>query len=153
MRAPQDPRRRGFTLLELLLALSIAALLAALAWPGYRQIMHRTQRIEARLALLQLQHLQERHFADHHVYASELRAGGGGDSLPIAPVTENGNYELSMLLDADGQAYVAVAQARQGGRQAGDHSCQRLSIDTAGRRRSSADNGIWRTEPEAGCWA
>lgn len=149
------PRRRegGFTLIELLVTLVIAALLAAIAWPGYRHIMHRSQRIEARLALLKLQYLQERHFADHHAYSAELRADGGGQSLQMPAITENGNYDLSMQLDADAQSYVAIARARPAGRQAGDEHCQQLSIDTVGVRRSADSSGVWRTEPADGCWS
>ncbi|MFO1502193.1 MAG: type IV pilin protein [Steroidobacteraceae bacterium] len=150
--ARASARARGFTLLEMLIALAIAALLATLAWPGYRQLMHRTQRVEARLALLKLQYLQERHFADHHAYAGQLRADGAGSSLPVPAVSDEGNYALSMQVDADGQRYVAIAQALPGGRQAGDISCQWLSIDTVGTRRSAPARGPWRAEPGAGCW-
>jgi type IV pilus assembly protein PilE len=153
MRATLAQPSVGFTLIEMLVALVLAAMLAALAFPGYRQVMHRTQRIEAHLALMRLQYLQERHFADHHAYASELRTDGSGNSLPIAAITEDGNYELSMRLDAGGQAYVAFARARPSGRQAGDTPCQRFSIDTVGTRRSAAAAGPWRPEPGGGCWS
>jgi type IV pilus assembly protein PilE len=153
MRGDCRPKLQGFTLIEMMVTLAIAATLAAIALPGYRQVMHRSQRIEARLALMRLQYLQERHFADHHAYASELRADGTGESLPMPPVTENGNYDLSMELDADGQAYVAIALARPSGRQAADSLCQRLSIDTLGARRSASAGGGWRAEPGGGCWS
>ena len=147
-----DSGIRGFTLIEVLVVLTIVATLAAMAWPGYRQIMHRSHRIEARLALLRLQYLQERHYADHHAYAGELHADGSGESLPMEPLTEEGSYELSLTVDASGQDYVAIAQATTSGRQADDHQCQRLSIDTIGTRRSAANTGGWRAEPGAGCW-
>lgn len=153
MRTARAWPAQGFTLIEMLVALVIAATLAAIAFPGYQQVMHRSQRIEAQLALMRLQYLQERHFADHHAYAGALRVDGGGNSLPMPAITENGNYELSMQVDADGQAYVAIARARPAGRQAGDSPCQQLSIDTAGSRRSAAATGLWRAEPGAGCWS
>jgi type IV pilus assembly protein PilE len=153
MRCERTARTPGFTLIELMVALTIAAVLAAISWPAYRQVMHRTQRIEARLALLKLQYLQERHFADHHAYAGELRAGGSDNALPMGALTEEGNYDLSLTLDADGQAYVAIARARPTGHQAGDTHCQRLSIDTVGTRRSAATTGDWRPEPGGGCWS
>ena len=145
-------RRRGFTLVELLVTLVIAATLAAIAWPGYRQIMHRAQRVEARLALMKLQYLEERHFADHLAYAGALGADCSAGSLPMTPLTENGNYELSLALAPDGQSYVAMARASASGRQAGDEHCQQFSIDTTGERRSAAADGAWRVEPGAGCW-
>ncbi|HMA13128.1 MAG TPA: type IV pilin protein [Steroidobacteraceae bacterium] len=152
MRGERRRGKRGFTLVELLVALAIAAALAAIAWPGYRQVMHRSQRIEARLALLRLQYLQERHFADHHVYAGGLGAEGSG-GLAMPAVTEYGNYDLSVMLDVTGQAYVVIARARPSGRQAGDRQCQALSIDALGTRRSAAADGQWRPEPGGGCWS
>ncbi len=152
IRTVRGPRASGFTLLELLVVLAVVALLAVFAWPGYRQSLHRAQRIEARLALLRLQYLQERHFADHHVYAGQLGVVAGAGSLPMPAVTENGNYALSLELGDERQTYVAIAEAIPGGRQSGDSQCQRLSIDTTGERRSATAQGAWRPEPQAGCW-
>jgi type IV pilus assembly protein PilE len=143
MRARHNDNARGFTLIELLVALAIAAILAAIAWPGYRQVMHRSQRLEARLALMQMQYLQERYFADHHAYAGELRADGSGASLPMAARSDDGNYDLSLVLEPGGQGYVAVARPNASGRQAGDQQCQSLSIDTVGRRRSAPGSECW----------
>jgi len=152
MRSTLAKRPRGFTLVELLVALAVAATLAAIAWPGYRRLMHRAQRIEARLALMQLQYLQERHFADHHAYAGALRAGGDAASLPMRALTDEGNYELALSLSPDAQAYVAIARASPSGRQAGDENCQQLSINMAGERRSANANGTWTAETGGGCW-
>jgi hypothetical protein len=71
----------------------------------------------------------------------------------VATITENGNYDLSMELDGDGQAYVAIARVRPSGRQAADAQCQRFSIDTLGARRSATAGGGWRSEPGGGCWS
>ena len=54
---------RGFTLLELLVAVTIVGVLSVMALPGYQGVRHRTQRTDARLALLWIQYQQERHYA------------------------------------------------------------------------------------------
>jgi type IV pilus assembly protein PilE len=141
---------QGFTLLELMIATSIAAILAAVAWPGYRQVMHRSQRIEARLALLKIQYLQERHFADNRAYSGTLSPNGPG--LPIAALSEHGNYHLSVTLDPNGQGYQAFARARRAGRQAGDSHCQQFSLDATGVRRSADASGRWQIDQGGGCW-
>ena len=50
----------GFTLIELLMVLACVALLAGLAWPGYQDAIMRSQRAQARTALLQAAHWLER---------------------------------------------------------------------------------------------
>jgi type IV pilus assembly protein PilE len=135
---------RGFTLLELLATTVIVAVLAALALPGYQHLMHRALRQEARLALLRVQHQQERHFSQHHVYAG----------LPgTMQRSDDDHYTLSIELSADGMSYVATARADPGGRQASDSSCALFSIDETGRRRSANAAGIWQESGTGRCWS
>lgn len=135
---------RGFTLLELLATTVIIAVLAALALPGYQHVMHRALRQEARLALLRVQHHQERHFSEHHAYAD----------LPGAlQRSDAGHYTLSVELSADGMRYVATARADPRGRQASDSACGFLSIDETGQRRSATAAGVWQDSDTLRCWS
>lgn len=135
---------RGFTLLELLVTTMIIAVLAALALPGYQHVMHRALRQEARLALLRVQHLQERHFSQHHVYADLPGAMQRRDDDP---------YTLSIELSADAMSYVATARADPRGRQSSDSACAFLSIDETGRRRSANAAGVWQESDTQRCWS
>jgi len=146
-------RARGFTLVELLVAMGIVTILTTMAVPSYRHAMHRAQRLDARLALQRIQYLQERHYAQYLRYAARL--GGGRDSpdsLAMPDRSEAGNYELSLLAGGDGQTFTAMAQARAGGRQADDLSCQQLAIDDAGLRRSADAAGNWSSADPQRCW-
>ena len=58
MTQPQAPK--GFTLIEMLIALACVALLASLAWPSYQSLILRNQRAQARASLLQAAHWLER---------------------------------------------------------------------------------------------
>ena len=143
---------RGFTLIELVVTLAIIGILSAIAWPGYANVMHRSLRLEARLALLRIQQLQERHFISHNAYASSVTAPADANGLQMPARTESGNYELSLQTAADGQSYVAIARAAPAGRQARDMPCQRFSIDTIGARRFAAADGLWQNDQGRGCW-
>jgi type IV pilus assembly protein PilE len=143
---------RGFTLIELVVTLAIVGILCTIAWPGYASVMHRSLRLEARLALLRVQQLQERHFASHHRYASSMTAPADADGLQAQALTESGNYELSLQTTADGQAYVAVAHAAPAGRQTRDNACQLFSVDTAGTRRFAGADGRWQGDQGGSCW-
>lgn len=143
---------RGFTLIELVVVLAIVGILSAIAWPGYANVMHRSLRLEARLALLHVQQLQERHFASYYRYASSVSAPADADGLQTAPTTESGNYQLSLQTAADGQSYVAIASAAPAGRQLRDTSCQQFSVDTTGLRRFAGADGRWQIDQGGSCW-
>jgi type IV pilus assembly protein PilE len=143
--------RRGFTLLELLVALAIVAVLAAMAWPGYTAIVHRAQRGEAQRALLQLAQLQEHHYARHLRYAARLGPEADAQTLVAEARSTQGNYLLSLQAEADGQGYLAWAVAAPAGRQERDHACRGLALDHTGHRQSMEAGGAWG-EDIRGCW-
>jgi type IV pilus assembly protein PilE len=143
---------QGFTLVELLSALAIVGILSAIAWPGYSAVIQRAQRNEARFALLQLQQLQERHYATHLRYGARLGTTLDVDTLITPERTAGGHYLLSIIRTQDGQGYTALASAREGGAQARDHHCQRLSIDQTGLRRSADALGNWSIADPHRCW-
>ena len=61
-------QQRGVSLMELLIALAIIAILAALAIPSYQQHVVRARRSEAQAALLQLMQQEERYFTQSNTY-------------------------------------------------------------------------------------
>ncbi len=73
----------GFSLVELLIVLACIAVLVGWAWPNYQQLLQRSQRAQARTALLQAAHWLERaasangnYPAPSDVPASVLQAEG-----------------------------------------------------------------------------
>jgi type IV pilus assembly protein PilE len=142
----------GFTLVELLITLTVVAILSAIAWPGYGAIIHRAQRNDGRFALLRLQHLQERHYATHLRYASAIGSAADEDTLAASASSDGGLYRLSLSTTEDGQGYTAVASASPDGRQRKDRDCLQLSIDQTGRRRSANADGTWSEVDLKRCW-
>jgi type IV pilus assembly protein PilE len=129
-------RRRGFTLVELLVACVIVGLLAAAAVPSMRSDALRAARADGVQALTRVQAAQERYRSAHGLYAMDLGALGG-----VALVSEQGRYMLRM--DSSGpDAYTATAQAR--GAQARDTPCPALTLEVR--------QGFARPGPQAQCW-
>jgi type IV pilus assembly protein PilE len=145
-------RRCGFSLIELLIALAIVAILSAIAWPGYGAMIQRAHRNDARFALLRLQQLQERHYATHLRYAGQLGTAADPDTLVAASRSEGGRYLLSITAAEDGQGYTATATVRDGGAQARDSQCRQLSVDHSGQRRSAGVTGAWANADPHRCW-
>ena len=59
----------GFTLIELMITVAIIAILAGIAYPSYLSQVRRSNRTEARTALLQAQVAQEKFFLQYNRYA------------------------------------------------------------------------------------
>jgi type IV pilus assembly protein PilE len=125
---------RGFTLLELLMCVVIAGVLATIALPSWREVTKRTYRSDARAALHAIAAAQERYRLVHGRYA--------GDAGPAPPVglgfdrSERGWYVLR-IEHADATRFIASAQPHAGSPQASDTDCRLLTIDETGARGSA----------------
>lgn len=135
---PPPGRPRGFTLVELCIAVSVAAALAAVALPSYRGHLLQAGRVDAVAALTRLQAAQEQHRAAHGLYAARLGALRG-----VGAVSPEGRYVVSLAM-AGPEGYRATATARAGGPQAGDHECIELTLDVV--------QGFATPGPAARCW-
>jgi type IV pilus assembly protein PilE len=119
---------RGFTLIEMLLAISVASVLSGIAYPSFQGALHKVRRADAYVALLQAQAAQERWRANHRSYGSLAEIG-------VRAASPAGHYTLEVLA-ADADGYVVVATAA--GRQARDLSCRTLKVTMNGATVSHA---------------
>lgn len=142
-------RDRGVTLLELLVALVVAATLAALALPGYRAQVQRAHRLEAVEALLAAAAAQERFHLQHGRYAAGFAdEADAGPALPLAATTAGGRYRL-VVRDAGTDRYRALARPVAGRGQDIDARCAEFEIEASGRRSSRDALG---QDSTGDCW-
>jgi len=132
---------RGITLLELLVVLVLIGIVAALAFPGYRQQMIRVHRTEALIALLELQASEEKYFLRHNLYTAELSAAPPA-GLGLAVASSSNKYLLSIAVAIDGQSFIATATPNPEGGQAADRECLAFSVDARGRRAVSGTRDV-----------
>ena len=128
--------RPGFTLIECLIVVAIAAILAGLAVPGLRGHERRIARLDAVQALTRVQGEQENHRVLNGLYSADLGALRG-----VQPTSPQGRYTLSLSTNGP-EAYRAVAQAT--GAQQADSDCAAITLDV---RLGFATRG-----PTPACW-
>jgi type IV pilus assembly protein PilE len=139
---PSVPSSRGFTLVELLAVITIGAILAAIAIPGYTSQVRKSRRTEARNAVLDAAAREERFYATHNFY-TQTNTDMGYATFP-APV---GNYYTLNVVCAD-KACVTGYQvtATATGAQLKDTACASFMVDQTGLQTATpaANNTI--------CW-
>jgi|GEM_PF-1596825 len=142
---------QGTSLLDVICAIAIVAVLVSLAVPSYRQYTLRTARTEARAALLALAAAQERFFILCEHYATSMDTSGRGDcerrALGTFTPAALAGYAIG-LVEA-GSGWVATATAERDGAQWDDESCRVLELSSEGHRTAFTAAGL-RNDLE--CW-
>ena len=82
--------QRGFTLLELIVAIAIVGLLLTIALPNYHRHGEKLAMIDAQHKLLEIMHLENRYFSEHATYTVGITSDLGVRSL----VSDRGDYRI-----------------------------------------------------------
>lgn len=147
-------RSRGFTLIELMIAVAIVGLLAAIAFPSYQSYMRKSRRSDAFIALSQIQMAQERWRGSHIEYTNTLGATG----LELPAFSERGFYGLA-ISNASTTGYVATATPTNPGPQLADTDCTPLTVTVSGALSPTYYGAVVANQPgiyygpNEACWA
>jgi type IV pilus assembly protein PilE len=138
----------GFTLIEVLIALAIVAILAAIAFPSYMDQIRKSRRGDAMEGLQRILMAQEKWRANHTAYTAALTGDHCGDTdaanntgLCIPDSSDNGHYTLAI---SAASATGFTATATPAGTQADDR-CGTFAANQDGPLTTGyADAQCWR---------
>lgn len=143
MTAP-TPRARGFTLIELMIAVGLFAILVSIAIPGYQSQKRKSHRAVARLVLTELAAKQEAVFIKTRAYATSFAPlyDHPGTTLYLdaqGKVSESEQaaslYKLDLTTDAGSFSFAATAIKSQ----AKDEDCKVMSVASSGQKLPATD--------------
>ncbi|MDL2337796.1 MAG: type IV pilin protein [Pseudomonadota bacterium] len=128
---------RGFTLIELMITVAIVGVLAAIAYPSYRDYIDRSRRSEAQGVLMEAAQWMERFYAENYRYDQNTAAAPVAVATLFAgrftqsPRTGSASYTIGVQ-SATQTAF--VVRATRTGAMAGD-KCGNFEITSTGIRR------------------
>jgi len=126
---------RGFTLIELMIAIVIVAIIVAIAFPSYSDYVQRSRRSDGTSALSRATMVMESCRSDLASYT--------GCAGRVAATSDEGFYNLTVAVTSSSYTLTATAL----GVQAQDVRCNTLTLDSQGTK------GYTGSAPDvATCW-
>jgi len=138
MKRKVDIHSRGFTLIELMVVVTVVALLAMIALPSYQNSVRKSRRTDARIALIELAQTLER---------CQTQFGRYDDSAcVIVSPQDSADHRYTVTVVRDASSYTLSATAK--GAQIDDLVCSSFSLNQLAER-SAVDSGGIAT---SACW-
>ena len=131
-------KQKAFTLIELMITVAIAGILAAIAYPSYQDSVMKSRRADVKGVLLGLANAMERHFTETNSYLGA--ADGGADTGTPAIYTipaETAIYYTVTISAAPSPGSSYTLSAAPTGAQSSD-KCGTLTLTNTGVKNNSA---------------
>jgi type IV pilus assembly protein PilE len=128
-------KARGFSLVELMIALVVVSVLASIAYPSYRSYVERARRTDGVALLMDIAARQERFYTDNNTYTTTLTALGFSST---SPSSSQGHYTAAAA--AGPSTSIATSYALTVTPAVTDSTCGNLTLDSRGTRGTSVSS-------------
>jgi type IV pilus assembly protein PilE len=129
-------KARGFTVVELIIAIAIIGILAAIAIPSYQEHLKKGRRADAQQFISQVAQKQQQYLMDARTYAGDLAELGMATSIPLGV---SKFYNITVVgVAGPPPLFTITATPIAGTAQDGDGA---LAIDNAGNKTRDYGSG------------
>jgi type IV pilus assembly protein PilE len=118
-------KQKGFSLIELVMVISIVGILMAVAIPSYKSSTAKARRSDGQTALMDAMVREERYFTEHNTYTTNLATASA------ATTSQEGYYTISAAACGAGISSCVKLTATAGSVQASDGN---LTLDSRGQK-------------------
>lgn len=119
-------RIKGFSLIELMIAVVIVGILAAVAVPSYQSYVIRANRAAAQAFMMDVENREKQYLLDARTYAPDLAT-----LQMTAPADVSSFYSISIAVSSVPPAFTITATPIAGSKQTSDGT---LTLDSSGTR-------------------
>lgn len=126
---------RGVTLLELMIVVVIIGIMAAIAYPNYRNFVIRAKRNEARAILLEIAQNEERFYLQNNRYGDMTDLGYDDPHM-----TDSNAYSVTITAN-DASTFSATATYQEADDEV--NKCLTWDIDGRGNKTSAPYTDCW----------
>lgn len=142
-------KQAGFSLIELMIVITIMALLATLAVTSYQNSIRKARRADAKTVLMETSLFLERNYTETNSY--NVLPGGstlGNNQLPYPEAPIDGNskfYDIQFLSGPTTHTFTIEAAPKNA--QLKDTQCAKLTLDETGSKDATGPGTVGE------CWA
>ena len=139
-------KKRGFTLIEMIVVMAIIGILFAIAAPTYRRSVLKSNRSDAQITLTRLATLEERYYFRENNYTGSFAdiVNGATAGQPIS--SDDGNYSIALTLLGGGTGWSMTATAV--GNQLKDTDCRTFTLTSLGAKTATNSSNA----ANSACW-
>ena len=130
-------RNGGFTLIELMIAVVVVAIITTIAYPSYTGHVRKARRATAQAALMDVGAKEQAYLLERRAYATTL-----ADLAFATPQEISGAYTITLAVDNAASPMTFVATATPINNQAAGVE-QTLTLNQSGARTPAGSAGYW----------
>lgn len=138
----KQQHQNGFTLIEVMIVVAIIGILAAVAYPSYREYVARSRRAEAKAILVASQQWMERFYTENFRYDQNSAGTAVTDAsqfpsrFSVSPAPGQGTpvYNIAVVVTNNVRDVYSVTATRKAGTSMAVDRCGDFSIDHLGRK-------------------